>query len=164
MARKELTESEAYARLVDLCSVGEYSTGEALERLRGWSIVGPQAYAIVQRLVDQRFIDDERFARAYVRNKITVGRWGRVKIRQSLRLKGIDREEADRILDEETDLDVYYANLAAALRSKARSMPEVLDRDCRARLLRFAVGRGYEPSLVMEMLPEEDFWRYDGAD
>ena len=150
--------------MFDLCSLGEYSTGEALERLRGWGITGQVAFNIVQRLVNERFIDDERFARAYVRSKIVHSRWGLIKIRQSLYQKGVERDLIDLAVDEEVDLDVYHSNLADALRSKARSMPRELDADCRSKLLRFAVGRGYEPGLVMDMLPEEDFWRYESDD
>lgn len=162
--KRSLTAAEAYSKLVDLCSLGEYSTGEALERLRAWGVSGKPAFEIVQRLVDERFIDDERFARAFVRSKVSYSGWGRIKIRQALYQKGIEHELIDRAIDEEVDLDVYHSNLADALRSKARSMPETLDSDCRAKLLRFAVGRGYEPGLVMDMLPEEDFWRYDESD
>ncbi len=162
--KKELTPDEARARLMDLCSCGEYSTGEAMERLRQWGIRGPGAVEIVQRLVDERFIDDERFARAFVRSKVAYSGWGRVKIRAAMIQKGIERELIDRALEEEVDEQTYFENLASALRSKARTMPEHLDADCRAKLLRFAAGRGYEPGLVMEMLPEEDFWRYEADD
>ncbi|MDE7111744.1 MAG: RecX family transcriptional regulator [Muribaculaceae bacterium] len=159
--KRELTEKEAYSRLADMCVAADYSTGETLERLRGWGITGRVAVDIVQHLVDERFIDDERFARAYVRSKVNHSGWGRVKIRHALFQKGIERELIDLAIDEEVDIDVYHSNLADALRSKARSMPDTLDADCRSRLLRFAVGRGYEPGLVMEMIPEEDFWRYE---
>lgn len=162
--KKDLTPDEARARLMDLCSCGEYSSGEAMERLRKWGITGRDATAIVQRLINERFIDDERFARAFVRSKVSYSGWGRLKIRAAMIQKGIERELIDLAMDEEIDKQAYYANLADALRSKARTMPEHLDSDCRARLLRFAAGRGYEPGLIMEMLPEEDYWRYEADD
>ncbi len=162
--KRELTPAEALSKLVDLCSLAEYSTGEALEKLRAWGVTGPNAYKIVQRLVDERFIDDERFARAFVRSKVNYSGWGRIKIRHALYQKGLERELIDLALEEEIDLDLYYENLASALRSKARNMPEILDADCRSKLLRFAAGRGYETGLILEMLPEEDFWRYESDD
>ena len=162
--KKQLTADEAFSRMMDLCSCGEYSTGEAMERLRKWGITGHEAEGIVQRLIDARFIDDERFARAFVRSKVNYSGWGRLKIRAAMFQKGIERELIDLAMDEEIDEQTYYANLADALRSKARTMPEYLDADCRAKLLRFAAGRGYEPGLIMEMLPEEDFWRYEADD
>lgn len=162
-SQSTLTEQEAYAKLADLCATAEYSSGEALQRLRQWGQPTAVAHAIVQRLIDERFIDDSRFARAYVRSKVSIARWGRIKIRQALALKGIDRETITTAL-EEIDLDLYHSNLADALRAKARTMPQVLEREHRDKLLRFAASRGYEPALIMEMLPEEDFWRHDPLD
>lgn len=155
-----MTENEAYLRLEDLCSRGEYSAAEATERLRRWEIEPASAHAMVQQLIDRRFIDDERFARAYVRSKVAYARWGRIKIRQMLRTKGIEPQLITQAMDEELDYDLYCTNLADLLRSKARPMPEILEREHRDKLLRAAISRGYETSLILEMLPEEDFWRY----
>ena len=159
MKPKTLTPVQALEKLLDTCALSEICTGEALERLARWGVTGKEAVEIVRKLIAGRYIDDERFARAYVRDRINHARWGRIKIRQSMRLKRLDSELIDRALAEEVDEDVYFANLAAALRQKAANMPEYLDQDCRAKLLRFAAQRGYEPGLIMEMLPEEDFWR-----
>lgn len=156
---KQLTPAEALGRLMDRCAIAEVCSGEAVEKLRAWGITGREADALVQKLVDTRFIDDERYARAFVRSGVNHSGWGRLKIRNALRLKRIDSELIDLALAEEIDEQAYYENLAAALRSKARSMPGRLSAEQRAALMRFAAGRGYEPSLIMEMLPEEDYWR-----
>lgn len=149
-------------RLADRCAMAEVSTGEALEKLRTFGITGRESHAIVQRLVDERFIDDERFARAYVRDRVNNARWGVNKIRASLRLKGIEQEMIDTALAEELDDETYFGNLAAALRSKGNKMPSPLSRDDYGRLARFALGRGYEPAVVREMLADEDYWRNNG--
>ncbi|MCM1309480.1 MAG: RecX family transcriptional regulator [Bacteroides sp.] len=154
-----LTDKEAYARLADRCAMAEVSTGEALTKLRQWGITGAEAYKVVQRLVNERFIDDERFARSFVRDKVNNAHWGVNKIRLSLHQKGIDNETARIAIAEELDEETYFANLAGALRSKGRNMPSPLNREDYARLARFAVGRGYEPSLVSEMLSDEHYWR-----
>lgn len=156
---EQLTADEAYMRLVDRCSMAEISTGEALEKLRALGISGGESRDIVQRLVDQRFIDDERFARVYVRDRVNNARWGVNKIRAAMRLKGLDTQTIDAAINEELDEETYFSNLAAALRSKGRNMPTPLSRDDYGRLARFAIGRGYEPSLVRDMLGDEDYWR-----
>lgn len=162
--RKQLTPNEAYMRLADRCAMAEVSTGEALEKLRQWGIGRNESHTVVQRLVDERFIDDERFARAYVRDRVNNARWGVNKIRASLRLKGIDSELIGIAIDEELDEETYFENLASALRSKGRTMPSPLSRDDYARLARFAAARGYEPSLIAEMLADEDYWRDNNSD
>ena len=158
---KSLTPDEAYARLADRCSTCEVCTGEALEKLRLWSIGPTEAARIVQRLVNERFIDDERFARAFVRDRLNNSRWGLVKIRHALSLKRIDRAIIAEAIESETDDERYFANLADALRSKGRRMESPLSQADRAKLMRFAVSRGYEPSLVCEMIADEEFWRND---
>lgn len=162
--RKTLTIKEAYARLADRCAMAEVSSGEALEKLKGWGISGPDAYGVVQRLIDERFIDDERFARAFVRDRVNNARWGVNKIRLALQQKGIDADIAAVALAEELDEETYFGNLAAALRSKGAKMPSPLSREDYARLVRFALGRGYEPGLVSEMIADEEYWRNDEPD
>lgn len=158
-AKTPPTPGEAYSRLADRCAMTEISTGEALEKLRRMGLRGPRAEAIVQRLVDERFIDDERFARAWVRDRFGLARWGRRKIRESLILKRVDSAIIRQALEEEIDPEAYYENLADALRSKARGMSEPLTREERMKLARFAASRGYEPDLIMEMIADEDYWR-----
>ena len=154
-----LSAEEAYKKLAERCSKSEICTGEALDKLRQWSINSTEANKIVQRLVDERFIDDERFAGIWVRERLYNAHWGLLKIRNSLRLKQIDTDIIDSAISENLDQDKYCANLAAALRSKARSLPSPLSYENKMKLARFALSRGYEPNLVKEMVNEEDYWR-----
>lgn len=154
-----LSPKEATARLMDRCVVAEVCTAEALEKLHDWGLTTEEARAIVQKLVGLKFIDDERYVRAFVRTKVNHAKWGRLKIRAALRQKHLGSELITVALDEELDEQTYYCNLAAALRSKARNMPQRLTAEHRAKLMRFAASRGYEPGLIAEMLPEEDYWR-----
>jgi regulatory protein len=158
---KSLTPEQALAKLQDICSMSEICSTEAAEKLRRYNVNAADAERIIARLIADRFIDDNRFIRAFVRQKYMYDRWGRLKIRQALRLKRFNSDEIETALSEEIDEEVYYENLAAALRTKARQLPEKLDRADRDKLARFAAGRGYEPSLIFEMIPEEDFWRHD---
>jgi regulatory protein len=160
-SNKSFTPEQALAKLQDICSMSEICSIEAAEKLRRYNVGAADAERIIARLIADRFIDDNRFIRAFVRQKYMYDRWGRLKIRQALRLKRFNSDEIETALSEEIDEDVYYENLAAALRTKARQLPEKLDRADRDKLARFAAGRGYEPSLIFEMIPEEDFWRHD---
>lgn len=159
---KQLTTDEAFARLADRCATTEICTGEALDKLRTWGISRADSIAIVQRLIDGRFIDDVRFAHAWVRDQLYNSRWGVLKIRAAARIKQLDETILNKAIADELDEERYFDNLAAALRSKARQMPETLTYGDKMRLARFATGRGYEPSLVQEMLRCDDYWRRDG--
>lgn len=156
-----LSPQEAYAKLADRCAATELCTAEAREKLRQWGIPAAEAEKIVARLVGERFIDDARFARIWVRDKLYNARWGTLKIKAAARLKHLDITEA---LAEEWDDERYFANLAAALRSKGRKMPSPLSRDDKTKLIRFALSRGYESGLVMEMIADEPYWRNEQTD
>lgn len=152
---KQLTPAEATARLEEKCVLSEQSTGEALATLRKWGIVGQTAFDIVQSLVDRRFIDDERFARAYVRDKFLYARWGRVKIRQALRLKGVEQEFIADALAGEIDPEEYSDTIVNLTRAKLRQLPEGLsNQELMSRLIRFLSGRGFEPHEIMSTFRE----------
>lgn len=156
---RQLTPQQAFERLATRAASTEICTAEAYSKLRDWAIEPAKADAIVDRLVADRYIDDRRFAHAYVRDRINNARWGLLKIRQAMKLKRLPSSLIDDAIAAELNDETYCANLAAALRSKARSMPSPVQSADRARLIRFAASRGYEPDLIIQMLSDEDYWR-----
>lgn len=161
---KELTPEQALVKLEEQCAMAEICTGEAMEKLRRWGIDSRTAHEMVQGLIDRRFIDDERYARAFVRDRVRHSRWGRIKIAQALKLKQLECDVIDTALAEEVDADEYAATLASLLRAKARTLPQPLDFATRQKLMRFAAGRGFEPGLIMELMRDEDTRMADPAD
>ena len=142
-----------------LCSRAEYSSGEIRERLIRKGILPLEADKIVDYLIKNRFIDDERFARAFVREKNEYARWGKRKVAQALRLKRIDRCTIDDALAE-IDSERYMAGLTALLAAKIRSLgldPASLDYATRIKLLRFAAARGFEPAVASAALSKLAF-------
>ena len=90
-ARKPISPQNALSRLEDLCARSEQCSGEARKKLSGWGIAPTDAERIISSLVERRFIDDSRFCRAFVRDKLYFARWGRRKIQLSLAHKQISR-------------------------------------------------------------------------
>ena len=88
--KQEISEKEALLRLAALCAQGEHCQWEMTEKLRKWEI-GEEAQArIMQKLVSGRYVDDERFARAFAMDKVRYNKWGRRKVEQALWQKHID--------------------------------------------------------------------------
>ncbi|MDE7407349.1 MAG: RecX family transcriptional regulator [Muribaculaceae bacterium] len=153
MIRKTLSPDAALQRAEDLCARSEQCTSEIQAKLYTWGIGTSDSAKIIARLKQSRYIDDARYARAFVRDKIQFARWGRRKITAALTAKRIDHDTiAAAIADEASDTDLYMTNLLAALRSKARSLDMPLTRDDRDRLIRFAASRGYEPQLILKAI------------
>lgn len=156
---RQLTPQQAFEHLADRAALTEICSAEAERKLREWQIAPESADAIVDRLIAERYIDDRRFAHAYVRDRINNARWGLLKIRREMRMKRLSSALIEEAIDAELNDETYCMNLAAALRSKARSMPSPLTEADRAKLVRFAASRGYEPGLILEMVADEEYWR-----
>ncbi|MBR5087689.1 MAG: RecX family transcriptional regulator [Muribaculaceae bacterium] len=146
MARKEITPENAYLRLATLCARCEHAEGDLRKKLRDWGIGTRDADAIISRLKQERYLDNERFARAYCRDKLRFNGWGRVKIAYMLKGKGVEQEYIDNALSE-IDEEQYTSILNEALEAKARTLNDKNPQQARASLLRFAASRGFEPAL-----------------
>lgn len=144
----------ALARLEALCVKAERSTGEMRRKLRTWGIAGADADRIVASLVERRFVDDARFAAAYVRDKFRFQRWGRLKIRAGLVAAGVPAPLiADAIAG--IDPDEYAAVAAEIARRRYDAEIAVGGRspfECRQRAVRAAAARGFEPAIVAAAL------------
>lgn len=149
--RRTITPEKAVERLESLCARSEQASGELRRKLRQWGISESKADEIIDSLIDRRFVDDERFAGAFVRDKIRFARWGRRKIRQALYQKGIASEIISKVLAE-IDEDEYESVLAAILSAKARTTYDIATYEGRTQLYRHGLSRGFEPDLVARHL------------
>lgn len=141
--RKTKSATEALQSLMRLCARGERSTGDAMRLMRTWGVPEGEQQAVVDRLVAQRFIDNSRYAELYVREKSRLSGWGARKIAMQLRTKGVEKEVIAEALatinrDEQGD------RLAEKLRRKMRTTKAQSDYEMRGKLLRYALGLGYD--------------------
>lgn len=152
---KELTEQEALLRLTTLCSQSEHCQWEMTEKLRRWGISEEAQARIMQYLTAERYIDDARFCRAFVHDKIKYNKWGRRKVEQALMAKRIDREVCRSVLDEVDEAD-YIAVLRPLLQSRRRQLKGLSDYDLRNRLVRLAMSRGFTYDIIKQCLDVDD--------
>ena len=87
--KRAKTADEALASLMRLCARAERSSGDALRLMQNWGVAKEEQYRVLQRLQSERFIDDRRYAEAFVREKCNLSAWGRYKIQSALMRKGI---------------------------------------------------------------------------
>lgn len=139
--RRTKTPDQALSALMRLASRAEKSSGDALRLMRTWG-VDPAAHArILRTLTDQKFIDDCRYAEAYVREKSRLNGWGAYKIRQALATKGIDRKTADEALAHIGD--GAARKLHEMLARKARAAKEEDPYKLKGKLMRYGLSLGY---------------------
>ena len=98
MPRKPITPDNAFLRLATLCARCEQAEGDLRKKLRDWGIASSDADAIIDRLKQERYLDNERYAHAYCRDKLRFNGWGRIKIAFMLKGKGVEQEFIDAAL------------------------------------------------------------------
>ena len=152
---KEMTENEARLRLETLCAASEQCSHDMEEKLRRWQIAEEGRARIIAHLVEERYVDDERFCRAFVKDKIRYNKWGRRKVEQALFMKRIPPEVSGPVLDAVDD-DEYLRVLRPLLASKRRAIRAADDYEARAKLVRFALGRGFPYDLIRQCMKADD--------
>ena len=150
---------EALAALMRLCARAERSTGDALRLMQRWGLSEGDRQQVLQRLVRDRFIDDARYAEAFVRDKLRLSGWGEYKIRAALLRKGIARATIDAAL-RQTDRAAMGRRLEEQLRRKMRSLKGGTPFERRNKLLRYGLSLGYDyetvGDLVATLIKEND--------
>lgn len=146
-----ITENEAYSRLSAKCAMGEQCVHDVCKKMQRWELPDDVQQRVVKRLIDERFIDEKRYARAFVRDKSRYNHWGAIKIKYELMKKGIganDIEDALTEIDEEESLSA----LRHLIESKRRSVKGKSEYEIKAKLVRFAVSRGFSVQDVLRVV------------
>lgn len=141
---------KALSRLQAQCSKREFCTSDIRAKaLKAMDGDADAAQQIVDSLIEDRFVDDLRYASAFAREKAQLDGWGPVKIRYMLAAKGIKGDTADAALSE-VDEDAADTRLERLMAAKARSLEG--DPQARLKLIKYALSRGYEYSQVQKHL------------
>ncbi len=139
----------ALKKMIHYCDYQDRCKKEIFTKLDTFELDDNDRDFIVNFLNDEGFINDERYCRSFVKGKLNLKKWGVNKIKLSLIAKGIDREIIDDILSE-IDKDSYKEELVNLLKNKKINEDDPYKR--KAKLIRYAVSKGYSISEVMEAL------------
>ena len=152
-----ITEEEALNRMAAYCSAAEHCKAEVNKKLQKWGLPYEVINRIIDRLVVEKFIDEERYCRAFVNDKFRFAKWGKMKIAQGLSMKKIPSDVAWRHLNE-IDEEEYLSILRDLLASKRKSIHAKDDYELNGKLMRFAVSRGFELKDIRRCIeiPEEE--------
>ncbi len=153
--KKDITEQEAFLQLAALCAQAEHCEQEMRDKLKRWELDTAATDRIIARLQKERYIDDTRYARAFVKDKIRYNKWGRRKVEQALWQKRIADDIRQQVLDE-IDENEYLDVLRPLLKQKHRTMKAENDYALNQKLVRFALGRGFTFDLIRQCLNVND--------
>ena len=148
--RKTKTAQQALQSLMRLCARSEKSTDDALRLMRTWGVPEAEQRGVLEKLIADRYIDNRRYAEAYAHEKSRLAGWGERKIAMQLRLKGVERETISAVLAEVLQDDSMAERLQEKLEKKLRTVKAANDYELRGKLLRYALGLGYDYDMASE--------------
>ncbi len=152
MREKEVrskTPEQALNSLMALCARAEKSSGDAYRLMTRWGVEKAEQPKILGQLIKDRFIDDERYAAAYIRDKINLSGWGKFKIKAQLQQKGVAKEIIEEQLSE-LDRDKMGERLQEMIARRARTTKYTTKYQLRDKLIRYGASLGYDFSSVSE--------------
>jgi regulatory protein len=152
--KQPLTPKEAKLKAADYCAYQERSQQQVRDKLYDYGLHREEVDEVLSELIVDGFVNEERFAKAYVGGKFRMNKWGKVKITQGLKQHKISEYCIKQGLNEIDDED-YENTLIELLNKKAPSIKFSNDYERNTKLARFAISRGFEQTLVWEVIKSE---------
>ena len=148
--KRTKTAEQALQSLMRECARSERSSGDALRLMKRWGLADEDAQKVLARLQSERFIDDARFAEAFVRDKLNLSGWGGYKIKMALRAKGVSKDIVEEVLAPMIAETNMVERLEEIMVRKMRTLKYSSAYDAKTKLIRFAASRGYDMEQAIE--------------
>ena len=151
--KKQITSEQALIKVQNICASQEKCKADIRKKLYDWKIPSVEIENILGKLVEDKFIDENRYVGFYVKDKYKLNKWGRIKIEFSLRQKQIEQKiivNALEEINEEEYRDIFWDEL----KKKRKSLKNEEEYKLKEKLLRFTQSRGYEMELAVSMVEE----------
>jgi regulatory protein len=139
--------TQAYSKMAQLCSRSEQCSADIRKKIMAFEIVEEIVDEIIDKLIAEKFIDDERYVKAYVNDKFKFNKWGKLKMRHYLLAKGLSDEVIQHGLDS-IDHEKYKELLVKTMKVKAKSIKSKNRFEKMGQVIRFTQSRGFEPELI----------------
>lgn len=151
--KKVYTQHQAFLKAQHYCAYQERSQSEVRSKIYSWGMNAEETENIIVDLIGENFLHEERFAMAYAHGKFTINKWGKIKIRQGLKMKGVSAPLIQLALNQ-FDPNEYYNTLQSVLSNYAATVQESNPYKRYAKIMRYAISKGYESDLAKEILGE----------
>ena len=145
--KKEYSFDELFHKAASYCSISEHCISDVEEKLVAWKVPEQQRKKLINKLLEEDFINENRYALAFVRDKFRFNKWGKIKIELSLKAKGLNPEIIQMALSA-IDEGEYQEMLASILKSKLATLEYEYEYEKQGKLFRFAQSRGFEISVI----------------
>lgn len=141
----------ALAKAMAICSKKEQCSSDISKKLQTWGIGSEDGQKIINTLTKENFINEERYAKAFVRDKFKQNKWGKVKIKAHLKVKNIPGNIIGTAVEEIGDEE--YLNVINNLISSHRKIIKAKNQyDLKGKLLRYGLSKGFESNMLYDLL------------
>ncbi len=148
---KVISEEQAFSRMARLCSQKEYCSFDVSQKLFKLNLQAEEIESILNSLIEKNFINNERFVRSYISDKLKFNKWGKKKIELALRQKKIPYEIIQKVINEYSVLELNMS-LESVLEKKWRVIKGKTENDKKNKLIRYALGRGFEMKEIISCM------------
>jgi len=145
----KLSEPRALNRIANYCSRSERCEYDVRRKLAVWELPDEAIKRIIDRLKKERYLDDSRYAKSFINDKLKFNKWGKTKIIFELRKRNIPESVYNPVFEELTGSE-FEEQLIHILSIKAKSVKGKNDYDKKTKLIRFAIGRGFSMDSVIK--------------
>ena len=151
MEKEEKLELEILKKLARICSQSEQCSPDLRKKIRESGGDPLMEQKIIAQLEKDKFLDDDRYVKAYVREKFKINKWGRIKIGYCLKMKGLPEPVIQKGFGE-IDEGQYIKLLKQIMKDKAKTIKSGNKYEKMGQIIRFAQSRGFEPELIHRFL------------
>jgi regulatory protein len=137
------------------CAYQERTHAEVRDRLYEWGIRGDEAEEMIVWLIENNYLNEERFAKAYAGGKFRMKQWGRIRIKHELKMRGLS-DYCIKVGLAEIDEDDYQDVIKKMINRKANKDDFENPYLKKHKLARYIIGKGFEQNLVWRLLEEND--------
>ena len=149
--KKYTSKADAIVKLQRYCAYQDRCHQEVRSKLIELGIYGQDLEDIIASLIEENFLNEERFARSFARGKFRMKQWGRNRIRQELKMRNISDYCLRKAMEEISEAD-YLKTLGEVLERRALQIGESNDFEQKGKLAQYAMSRGFEAELVWQVL------------
>ena len=151
---KVYTQQEALIKISSFCAYQERTQQEARDKLYGYGLHKDIVEELISKLISKNFINEERFAKSYAGGKFRIKKWGRIKIKEALKSKGVSEYCIKKGLLEIGDKD-YIVTLLSLIKKRSGKEKEKNEYERKHKIAQYLHGKGYESDLVWDILKVE---------
>lgn len=150
-APKTLSESKALSKMAHLCARREYCVYDIQTKLQRYDLEPDAIKRIVDHLIKEKYIDELRFTRGFIRDKIRFNKWGKIKIEYALKQRRVPESIVAEVFSDFTDEDINDS-LQSLLQAKWKTIKGNTDYEKQTKLIRFGLSRGFNMGNILECM------------